>query len=84
MKSSTVAAILAFGLPPLASAWRLQLFRNTGYQVTIEDKTDFFSTSDPVCIDLATDLRGQTSSMKWENEGVFGAYVFYLLPVCLS
>ena len=52
---------------PLASAWRLQLYKNAGYNTEIEDRSG--SLSQP-CKTLSAANRNQASSMKWNADGV--------------
>ena len=67
--------LLIAALPALTSAWRLQLYRNAGYQVKIADESDAFSNS---CVNLDAQLRGQTSSMHWEGKGALGQCTVHL------
>jgi hypothetical protein len=60
MKFTTIVAIASSNLPLLTSAWRLQLYRNAGYQVKIENTDDLFSHA---CKNLDPQFKGQTSSM---------------------
>ncbi|KAH6698265.1 hypothetical protein BKA61DRAFT_682645 [Leptodontidium sp. MPI-SDFR-AT-0119] len=75
MKPTTLTTFLALTLACLTSAWHLRLYRNPGYQVLIEDKSDFFSHG---CTNLDPQLRGQTSSMHWEGEGALGQCTMHL------
>lgn len=66
---SSLTLTLCSLLPSLSSAWRIQLYREPGYQVKIVDHSDVFSIP---CQNIATDLNDQVSSLHWESEGALG------------
>ncbi len=67
--------------PYLGSAWRIQLYREPGYQVLIVDESGAF---DAECQNLPADLNDRTSSLHWDSEGVFGlcTIMLYRNPNC--
>lgn len=55
--------------PAFSSAWRIQLYREPGYQVKLVDHTDYFSLG---CQNLPSDLNDKVSSLHWDSEGALG------------
>ena len=60
---------LFLAFPYLGYAWRIQLYRNPGYQVLILDKSGEFTQG---CQNIDPALNDATSSLHWDSEGVFG------------